>query len=109
VEQRRGSADGIERRHSGIGMSVDQKIGCVTLFRRYGHQVPARCASTARSRRREIAGAWDARRLLGVPSASCAPAPPTAAIRSLDLDADGNLDRALPATSGRPSSTTASS
>jgi high affinity Mn2+ porin len=31
--------DGIERRHSGIGMSIDQKVAdYVTLFGRYGHQ-----------------------------------------------------------------------
>ncbi len=89
--------DGIERRHSGAGMSIDQKVAdSVTLFGRYGHQLAGKVRfDRALTIGTEIAGnAWGR----GADSLGAA----VGFLRTgsdyrndsttLDLDGDGNLD-----------------
>ena len=89
--------DGIERRHAGIGMSIDQKVAdYVTLFGRYGHQGSGKVrfdrAFTAGA---EIAGnAWG--RGADSLGAAFGVLRTSSSYRrdstTLDLDADGFLD-----------------
>ncbi len=89
--------DGLERRHAGIGMSVDQKVtDYVTLFGRYGHQGSGKVRfDRALTAGAEIAGnAWGR----GADSLGMAAGflRTSSSYRrdsvALDIDADGALD-----------------
>jgi hypothetical protein len=89
--------DGIERRHSGIGMSIDQKIAdYVTLFGRYGHETSGKVRfDRALTAGVEIAGnAWG--RAADSLGAAFGVLRTSSSYRrdsvALDLDGDGALD-----------------
>ncbi|MBX3648599.1 MAG: carbohydrate porin [Rhodocyclaceae bacterium] len=89
--------DGIERRHSGIGMSIDQKVSdWVTAFARYGHQAAGKVRfDRALTVGAEIAGnAWG--RSADSLGAAFGLLRTSSAYRrdsvALDLDGDGALD-----------------
>ncbi|MEZ5617182.1 MAG: carbohydrate porin [Rhodocyclaceae bacterium] len=89
--------DGIERRHSGIGMSIDQKVSdWVTAFARYGHQAAGKVRfDRALTVGAEIAGnAWG--RAADSLGAAFGLLRTSSAYRrdsvALDLDGDGALD-----------------
>ena len=75
--------DGVERRHSGIGFSADQKVDdALTLFARYGHQIDGKVRF---DRALTVAVSWAAAFGDAPPTRwvwlRCAPAPTSAAIR----------------------------